>query len=80
MNKFMRIQKKKIEIDKWCEGCSINDDPGQVYILDWIARNGSWFRRAWETSLCKNCIHSDECGFNVLECCDKYKPVSKPAN
>lgn len=72
MNKFIRIQKKKIEIDKWCEGCSAHRDPGQLYILEWIFKNAAWFRHAWENSLCQSCQLSDECGYNVLKQCDKY--------
>lgn len=80
MNKFMRAQRKKIEVDKWCEGCSINQDPGQNYILEWIQRNGHWFRKAWDKSLCKNCLLSDECGFKVRSCCDYYKTTIKHAS
>ena len=63
MNRFMHAQKKKIEIDKWCEGFSKNSDPGQEYILEWILKNGEWFREAWQKALCKKCVFIDECGF-----------------
>lgn len=73
----MLVQKKKIEIDKWCEGCATNNDPGQDYVLDWINRNGSWFRKAWERSLCKNCVFIDECGIDLKSCCEKFSAKIK---
>ncbi len=41
MHKYMSTQRKKIEIDKWCEGSRINQDPGQAYVLDWIFTNAA---------------------------------------
>jgi len=76
MKDYLRAQKKKIEIDKWCEGCNTTRDPGQDYVMLWIDQNGAWFRQAWDNSLCKSCQHSQKCGNNVLQMCDGYKKLS----
>ena len=73
MKKYLRAQWKKIEIDKWCEGYNLNRDPGQEYILQWIFQNGTWFRQAWENSLCKSCAFPQECGHELQQECNKYK-------
>jgi hypothetical protein len=72
MNKFMKIQRKKIEIDKWCEGLVIHRDPGDEYVINWIFKNAGWFRRSWEQSCCKSCQFSEESGYNTLEECERY--------
>jgi len=68
----MQVQIKKIEVDKWCEGCKIQDDPGQEYVIDWIEHHGQWFRNAYEASCCKGCRNWSECGHNVVPQCDSY--------
>lgn len=73
MNKFMIVQRKKIEIDKWCEGCNFQYDPGKQFVLEWISKNAARFRWAWEKSSCKLCQLNEECGYNVLEECAGYK-------
>lgn len=77
MNDFMLAQKKRIDIDKWYEGCRRNDDPGTTYILEWIKQNASEFRESWEKSLCKNCCYLKECGFEVRQDCTKYSRILK---
>ncbi len=73
MHKYMSTQRKKIEIDKWCEGSRINQGPGQAYVLDWIFINAAWFRQAWESSLCKDCSQSGNCGHLVLQECNEFQ-------
>lgn len=73
MQKFMLAQKKKIEIDKWCEGCQTDRDPGETFIINWISKNAIRFRGAWEQSLCKNCRFVYECGFEVRRVCGMFK-------
>lgn len=70
---YMKAQIKKIEIDKWYEGCRIKRDPGYSYILDWINKNAARFRSAWELSCCRECLKSIECGHQVLEKCDSFE-------
>jgi len=72
MTEFMRIQKKRIEVDKWNEGCRIETDPGVDYIFYWIETYAADFRDAYEKSLCKQCYHIEECGHQVRQKCDKY--------
>ena len=76
MKKYMRIQLKKIEVDKWNEGCRIKTDPGQNYILSWVETKADEFRAAWENSLCKDCILCDKCGYFVLSDCGRFEPNS----
>lgn len=74
MYKYTFCQVRKIDIDKWCEGCQLNRDPGQRYILDWIDRNAAWFRSAWNQSLCQSCEQWRNCGHQVLNGCEFFKP------
>jgi hypothetical protein len=71
--KYMLAQIHKIEADKWNEGVKIQDDPGVEYIIKWIRENGEEFKKLWAKSLCKNCIYCNDCGYKVLEICDKHK-------
>ncbi len=73
MNDYMFTQKKKIEIDKWNEGCRIQCDPGEEYIMGWIEVNGGWFRSAWDQSLCKNCCLVKRCGFKLRHECGEFQ-------
>lgn len=75
MKNYLYAQKKKIEIDKWCEGVRLRQDPGQNYIMNWIMSNASWFRNAWDRSLCQTCGKSIECGHQVTNSCHKYQPI-----
>ncbi len=76
MSNFMKLQIKKIEIDKWCEGCRIKADPGQEYVIQWIENHGHWFRNAYNNSCCKDCIHWSQCGFKVLDQCEHFVKAS----
>lgn len=73
MSNFMKLQIKKIEIDKWCEGCKIQTDPGQDYIINWIENNGQWFRSAYNLSACKSCRNWAKCGYNVAPNCSFFE-------
>lgn len=73
MNRFMRVQLRKIEIDKWNESLIIKKDPGKDFILSWIQKNAGSFRNKWNRSLCKKCCFSDTCGDLVREKCDDFK-------
>lgn len=77
MKNFLLAQKKKIEIDKWCEGCNQTIDPGQEYVISWIDQNSAWFRQAWNKSMCRSCTFSNKCGYNVLQQCDEYRKIIK---
>jgi len=74
MKKFMQIQRKKIEVDKWNEGCRIQTDPGHKYVLSWVETKADWFRAAWENSRCKDCILCEQCGYFVLNDCERFEP------
>lgn len=71
--KYMLNQIKKIDIDKWNEGVRTQDDPGLEYIIEWIRKYGQEFHILWNKSLCKNCIHCEDCGYKVTERCEKYE-------
>ncbi len=71
---FMKIQIHKIEVDKWCEGCRLQADPGSTYVLDWIQTNGPWFRETYEVSICKECKHWARCGHTLQRTCPSFEP------
>lgn len=73
MQKFMQAQKKRIEIDKWCEGSRLQCDPGQIFVENWIKQYAAWFREAWQQSLCEKCYFVNECGFEVKQYCKNFK-------
>jgi len=73
MANYMQLQVKKIEVDKWCEGCRIEADPGSPYVLAWIENNGQWFRSAFEDSCCKSCRHWRLCGHDLLKSCSRFE-------
>ena len=70
--KYMLNQIHKIEIEKWNEGVKIQDDPGMEYVLKWIREHGEEFKKLWNKSLCKDCIHCEDCGYKVLEKCEEF--------
>lgn len=71
--RFLVVQRKRIEHDKWCRGCGINDDPGPAYVMDWIKNYAVDFREAWDQSKCCGCKHYKQCGLLVLTSCDRYE-------
>jgi hypothetical protein len=72
--KTNNVQLKKINIDKWNEGCRIQKDPGQEFVIEWIDKNAAWFRQAWNQSLCQLCQNSHFCGYRVTQECDEFVP------
>jgi hypothetical protein len=76
MKKYIQIQIKKIEIDKWCEGCRIEKDPGRQYVSSWIDRNARSYKEWYELSKCKHCLHWRHCGHKLLPSCDSFEPDS----
>ncbi len=73
---FMQAQIKRIEIDKWCEGCSTKRDPGKEFIFNWIKNYAREFRYKWEHSSCKSCQNAKDCGHLVKKDCKNFKPFS----
>lgn len=73
--KYMSTQIHKIDVDKWNEGVKIKHDPGVEFITEWIEKYGAEFHKLWDKSLCKDCIHCDECGHEVVEECEKAPVV-----
>ena len=72
LKKYMQIQKKKIEVDKWNEGCRTQQDPGQGFVLHWIEKQGDWFRTAWDKSKCRECSFCEDCGYKLLRVCERF--------
>lgn len=73
MNRYMLTQRRKIEIDKWLEGCRIGKDPGMEFVFNRIQRNAEIFCRAWEQSLYVNYVLIETCGHEVKRQCAEYK-------
>ena len=74
--RFLFVQRKRIEYDKWCEGCGIKKDPGSKYVMDWIKNYAGTFREAWNNSKCSGCKNYKKCGLLVLLECDHYESYS----
>ena len=72
MNRYMRVQVKKIEVDKWYEGINTKRDPGKPFIFEWISRNAAWFRTAWNDSLCRQCQNWQDCGHELRDECPLF--------
>jgi len=72
-DRFLHVQRRRIEHDKWCEGFRIQQDPGNQYVLDWISSFAGTFRAAWNKSLCKKCSRYSECGLSVLNDCSRFE-------
>lgn len=79
--KFLKAEIKNIEVDKWFAGCDLKTDPGQEYIVSWIATKGKKFRDKWDNSICKNCANWNNgiplgkiCCLQMLDKCEGYIP------
>jgi hypothetical protein len=68
--KFISAQIKKIDIEKWLEGCNSGYDPGQEYVLLWIKENSVDFRISWESSNCKKCRNG--CRHLTKQICQEF--------
>ena len=71
--KFMTIQRRKIEVDKWCEGERQQSDPGKDYIMLWIFEHGQEFRDMYIKSKCKSCVFCKKCGHQVNDDCHECR-------
>lgn len=71
-DRFLYVQRRRIEHDKWCEGISLQRDPGTEYVMEWIRNYAGTFRMAWNNSLCRACRRFTECGLDVLTSCDRF--------
>ena len=74
-DRFLLVQRRRIEHDKWCEGFRINKDPGSSYVMRWIENYAGLYRMAWNNSACKHCKHYAECGIHVATECDRLEPL-----
>lgn len=72
--KFLQVEIRKIDEDKWYEGTRRNCDPGNEFILDWIKRNGSNWRIEWDLSKCQHCNFWRVCGHLVKQDCIDFEP------
>jgi len=77
MSEYMIAQLKRIEIEKWYEGIRRQSDPGSDFVVWWILNYGSWFRNAWDDSLCSQCCNNQNCGHEVRTTCNKYNLKDK---
>lgn len=71
--KFLEIERRKIDEDKFFAGIRTSSDPGEEYIVDWIKRNAKMFRCEWEESCCKHCKHWKVCGHRILKKCTDFE-------
>jgi len=71
--KFLDVEMRKIDEDKYYEGVRRHCDPGQEYVIDWIQRNADNWRKEWDASCCQHCDSWKTCGQNVKEKCESFK-------
>jgi len=71
--KFLKSQMDAIEMAKWYRGEEINRDPGHQFILEWIDKNASNFRRDWDKSCCQHCYKWKNCGHMLKVECQNFK-------
>ena len=72
-NKFIHAEQIRIDEAKWYEGEKIHNDPGDIYIFNWIQQNAVWFRELWDKSNCKICKNWKRCGHEVKLECNKFE-------
>lgn len=72
-DRFLFVQRRRIEHDKWCEGIRLQRDPGSPYVYNWIENYAATYRDAWNNSLCHMCKNYRECGLLVLLECNKHE-------
>ena len=75
--RFLYVQRRRIEHDKWCKGCGIDQDPGSKYVMEWIKNYAVPFRSAWNNSKCSGCKNYRGFGLLVLPSCDRYDSFHK---
>lgn len=71
MQRYLRSQMKYIDDAKFFEGINGHYDPNTPYIMEWIEKNGAWFRDQWNKSCCSACIN--DCGNNLKPNCQNFK-------
>jgi len=72
--KFIECEVHAIDISKWLEGEKINHDPhDDNFEKHWIEINAAEYRDEWFHSLCRDCIHCEECGYEATERCSRYE-------
>jgi len=69
---FLIAQKKYIENAKYMEGIHVNHDPGDEYIIKWIAKNAKKFRNIWENCQCRDCKNACKCGDCLKIECENF--------
>lgn len=71
--KFLDVEMRKIDEDKFFEGCRRQCDPGSAFVIDWIKRNAESWRNEWNHSKCQHCNHWKVCGHLVKEECESFE-------
>ncbi len=73
MQRFVSVEIKKIEIEKWLEGEKCHFDPTDEFVLEWIKTSAAEFRSRWDESVCKHCVCWNQCGYELKEECCNFK-------
>lgn len=74
LDKKLKAQMSRINFDKWLEGEKLHCDPGNDFILQWIAEHGKEFHEKFIDSDCRTCKKCYDCGSSGKTDCDKYDP------
>ncbi len=70
--RFLFVQVKRINLDKWYEGIRIKRDPGSHYVYRWIDEKAESFRNNWNNSRCRFCEHWHACGHEIRAHCSRF--------
>ena len=72
---YLQVQMNLIDIDKWNEGMRLHKDPGEEFVREWVEKHAKEFHIKWNKSVCHNCKYQLDCGWELLEQCDKFEQM-----
>lgn len=74
--RYMQVQVRKIEIEKYCAGIGMQCDPGSEFIMEWILLYAKGFRFLWDQSQCRRCANWAQCGHQVQHSCPAFRRLA----
>jgi hypothetical protein len=72
-NRALKVEMKYIDDAKYFRGIDTNSDPGQDFIIKWSTTSAGMFREMFDSSICKNCQHCEDCGHYLKKECKNFK-------
>jgi hypothetical protein len=72
---FIKAEVHYLDDAKYLEGINIHKDPGNEFVMNWIATSSKSFREKWDMSACKNCCHGGICGDRLKSNCNDFEEL-----